>query len=48
MGEELGYIRVANVRGDEDFRPLPHEKLVMVNRTNPVLGNRHAMKTNSR
>lgn len=48
MSEEQGYIRVVNVRGDEDFAPLPSEKLMMIDRTNPVLGNRHVMKTKSR
>lgn len=48
MSEELGYIRVVNVRGDEDFCPIPSEKLVMVDRSNKVLGNRHDMKAPSR
>lgn len=46
--EEQGYIRVVNVRGDEDFSPLPAEKRIMIDRTNPVLGNRHVMKSKSR
>jgi hypothetical protein len=37
-----------NVRGGEDFCPLPSEKLVMFDRTNPVLGNRDVMKAKSR
>ena len=48
MSEEQGYIRVVNVRGDEDFCPIPSEKLVMIDRSNPVLGNRHVMKAKSR
>jgi hypothetical protein len=48
MNQEQGYIRVVNVRGDEDFCPLPSEKLVMVDRSNPVLGNKHVMKVKSR
>lgn len=47
MSEDQGYIRVVNVRGDEDFCPIPSEKLIMVDRTNPILGNRHVMKTKS-
>lgn len=48
MSAEQGYIRVVNVRGDEDFCPLPSERLVMVDRTNKVLGNKHVMKVKSR
>lgn len=48
MSEELGSIRVVNVRGDEDHRPEPHETLIMIDRTNKVLGNPHVMKTHSR
>lgn len=48
MSEDQGYIRVVNVRGDEDFCPIPSEKLIMIDRTNPVLGNRHVMKAKSR
>ena len=48
MSEDQGYIRVVNVRGDEDFCPIPSEKLIMVDRTNKILGNRHVMKVKSR
>ena len=48
MSEQQGSIRVVNVRGDEDFSPIPSEKLVMVDRSNKVLGNRHDMKVKSR
>ena len=48
MSEEQGYIRVVNVRGDENFQPTPDEKLIMMDRSNPVLGNRHVIKTRSR
>lgn len=37
-----------NVRGDEDFQPTPDEKLIMMDRSNPVLSNRHVIKTRSR
>ena len=48
MKEEQGYIRVVNVRGDEDFQPTRDEKLIMMDRTNKVLGNPHVMKSQTR
>ena len=48
MSKNQGCIRVVNVRGDEDFCPIRSHKPMMVDRTNPVLGNRHGMKAQSR
>ena len=44
MSEELGYVRVVNVRGtDEDSRAVPGERVIRMDRTNKVMGNRHPM-----
>ena len=43
--EELGYIRVGNLRGDEDFCAQPDEIVIVMDRTNPLFGNPHHMKT---
>ena len=48
MSDELGYIRVVNVKGEEDFRPTKDETLIMMDRTNKVLGNQHFMRVHSR
>ena len=49
MGEERGYVRVVNVRtDDDDFRVAPGERVIMMDRTNPTMGNKHFMKTQSR
>lgn len=44
MSEEMGYARVINVRGDEDFQLEAGETLIMMDRTNPLFGNPHIMK----
>lgn len=48
MSDELGYIRVVNIKGEEDFRPTKDETLIMMDRSNKVLGNRHFMRGHSR
>lgn len=49
MSEDWGYVRVVNVRADdEDFRAAPGERVVPMDRTsNPLMGNRHDMKAKS-
>ena len=49
MSENQGYARVVNIRADDDdFRPAKGERLIMMDRTHPSMGNRHVMKTQSR
>lgn len=49
VSEEQGYVRVVNVRGeDEDSRAVPGERVIRMDRTNKVMGNPHHMKTQSR
>ena len=49
MSEEQGYVRVVNVRGtEEDFRAAPGERVIIMDRSNRVMGNRHVMATQSR
>lgn len=49
MSEELGYVRVVNIRTDEDdFRATNDERVIMMDRTNPTMGNKHFMKTQTR
>ena len=42
-----GYFRVFNVRGDPDTFPEDGERLVVMDRSNPVFGNRHKMRNQS-
>lgn len=44
MSEQKGYFRVVNIKGDPDFRPTKDEAVIMMDRTNPLLGNKHPMK----
>ena len=49
MSEEQGYARVVNIRADdEDFRVSKDERIIMMDRTNLTMGNRHVMKGQSR
>ena len=49
MSEEQGYVCVVNVRtDDDDFRAAPGERVIMMDRSNRVMGNRHVMATQSR
>jgi hypothetical protein len=49
MSEEQGYIRVVNIRSDdEDFRAVKGERVIMMDRTNPIMGNRHVMTSQTR
>lgn len=49
MSEEQAYIRVVNVRGaDEDSRAVPGERVIRMDRTNKVMGNRHPMQVQTR
>ena len=49
MSEDQGYARVVNIRtDDEDFRASKDERVIMMDRTNATMGNRHVMKTQSR
>ena len=48
MSEEQGYVRVVNIRADEDdFRASPGESVYMMDRTHRFMGNKHVMKTQS-
>lgn len=40
----IGYIRVGNFRGDKDYAPEPDEVAIAMDRSHPVLGNRHYLK----
>ncbi len=42
------YIRVTNVRGEEDYRSSNDETIIIGHRMNPILGNKHVMKNQSR
>lgn len=44
MSDETGYFRVVNIKGEPDFRPTKDETLIMMDRTNPILGNKYPMK----
>lgn len=49
MSEKQGYVRVVNIRADDDdFRAAKGERVIMMDRTHPSMGNRHVMKTQSR
>lgn len=39
-----GYFRVVNIKGEPDFQPTKDEILILMDRTNPILGNKHPMK----
>ncbi len=41
------YVRVVNVRGEPEYQANPDEKVIVAHRGNPILGNKHPMKTNS-
>lgn len=46
--EMMGSVRVVNVRGESEYRIQSDETLVMVDRSNPTLGNPHRMLSKSR
>ena len=49
MSEELGYARVVNIRtDDEDFRAAKGERVIMMDRSNPIMGNKNEMKAKTR
>ena len=49
MNKKQDYIRVVNIRADDDdFRAAKGERVIMMDRTHPSMGNRHVMKTQSR
>lgn len=39
------YIRVVNVRGEPEFQATSDEKVIVAHRGNPILGNKHPMKS---
>lgn len=39
------YVRVVNIRGDEDFQATKDEKVIIGHRGSSVLGNNHPMKS---
>lgn len=41
------YIRVVNIRGDNEYLAQPDEKIIVAHRDNPILGNQHPMKSKS-
>ena len=41
------YVRVVNVRGDTEYQATEDEKIIAAHRGNPILGNKHPMKTPS-
>lgn len=48
MSEDQGYVRVVNIRADEDdFRATAGEKVYMMDRTHRYMGNRHVIKPQS-
>jgi hypothetical protein len=49
MSKEQGYVRVVNIRSDdEDFRAVKGERVITMDRTNPTMGNRHVMTSQTR
>lgn len=39
--DNLGYFRVGNVKGDRENRPEPGELAILMDRNNPIFGNKH-------
>lgn len=44
MSDDLGYFRVVNLKGAPEYRPRKGEKTIVMDRTHPILGNKHPMK----